>query len=135
MHSKDVATDPRHALGRVGEELAVRHLERGGYAILARGARTGAGEVDVVAFAQDTIVFVEVKARRAGARARDEQGERGPFDAIDHRKRARVRRAGAAWLSEHAERPLARNIRFDAIGVIIDGAGRVRSLEHLEGAF
>jgi putative endonuclease len=127
--------NPRHALGRLGEEVAARHLEQRGHEILARGARTAAGELDIVAFANGTIVFVEVKTRRASALHRELGGEQGPLAGIDARKAVRVRRAGAAWLAERRARPRAGSIRFDAIGVVIDGAGRVGAFEHLEGAF
>jgi len=125
-------TDLRGRLGGTGEELAARHLEARGFEILARCARTALGELDLVAFGEQTIVFVEVKTRRVGA-LEDRFGD--PLESIGPRKRARVRRAGAAWLSEHRERVRARRIRFDAIGVAIDGAGRVRALEHVRDAF
>jgi putative endonuclease len=41
----------------------------------------------------------------------------------------------ARWLTERRDRPYAEVIRFDAIGVTVDGAGRLVALEHLEGAF
>jgi putative endonuclease len=56
-------TDPRHALGLAGEDLACDELRRRGYAILARRYRTRAGELDIVARHGPTLVFVEVKAR------------------------------------------------------------------------
>jgi putative endonuclease len=40
-----------------------------------------------------------------------------------------------AWLSEHPDRPWSADLRFDAIGVVIDGQGRLVRLDHLEGAF
>lgn len=40
-----------------------------------------------------------------------------------------------SWLIERTERPRADNLRFDAIGVTLDLAGRLVKLEHLEGAF
>jgi putative endonuclease len=54
----------RQILGKTGEDLAVRELERRGYAILARRYRTRFGEIDIVARDGETLVFVEVKARR-----------------------------------------------------------------------
>jgi putative endonuclease len=128
----NVRTDPRRGLGRAGEELAARHLEGQGLEILARCARTAQGELDVVAFGDETIVFVEVKTRRVGASG-DHAGD--PLESIGPRKRTRLRRAGAAWLSAHRDRPRALRIRFDAIGVTIDGGGRVRALEHVRDAF
>lgn len=59
------ATD-RQTLGKLGESLACRELERRGYAILARRYRTRFGEIDIVCEDRQTIVFVEVKARRTG---------------------------------------------------------------------
>jgi hypothetical protein len=49
--------DPRHALGRLGEQLAAAHLERLGFMILARNARTRYGEIDLVAFDGSALVF------------------------------------------------------------------------------
>jgi len=51
--------------GKLGEELAAEELQRRGYAILARRYRTRYGEIDIVAQDGDTVVFVEVKARRS----------------------------------------------------------------------
>jgi len=128
-------THARRALGLLGEELAARHLERGGAQILARGARTAAGELDLVAFTGSAIVFVEVKTRRVSARLGDTHAERDPLEGIGPSKRLRLRRAGAAWLCENAARPRARSIRFDAIGVTVDTTGALRALEHVRDAF
>src|SRR5215212_3660787 len=103
--------DPRHALGRLGERLAAEHLERLGYRIVARNHRTRFGELDIVAADDDTLVFCEVKTRRAGSGT--------PWDALDDRKRKQVRSMGAAWLSETNERPRTAQLRFDAVGVIV----------------
>ena len=46
-----------------------------------------------------------------------------------------MRRMAGSWLAERRERPRAAVLRFDAIGVTFDAAGRLVSLEHLEGAF
>jgi putative endonuclease len=128
-------TDPRRRLGALGEELAARHLEARGHRILDRAARTRAGELDVVAFADATIVFAEVKARRVRSRKTPIDPEQGPLAKIDARRRARLRRAATAWLSARPERPYARRIRFDAIGIVVDARGNVLSLEHVEDAF
>jgi putative endonuclease len=122
-----VTTDQRHALGVRGEELAARHLERLGYTIVARRHRTRFGELDLVATDGDALVFVEVKARRAGPTS--------PYDALDEAKRAQVRRMAAAYLHDERDRPFFTALRFDAIAVTVDGTGALVALEHLEGAF
>lgn len=122
------STDPRHHLGRHGEQLAADHLERLGFEIVVRNHRTRFGELDIVAFDGTRLVFVEVKTRRSFTPGR-------AWDALDLRKRAQVRRMAAAYLSDVPERPRGRELRFDAIGVTIDPRGRLVALEHLEGAF
>jgi putative endonuclease len=41
----------------------------------------------------------------------------------------------AAFLAEARDRPRATDLRFDAIGVVIDPRGRLVRLDHLEAAF
>jgi putative endonuclease len=128
--------DPRHRLGRLGEDLAAAHLEGLGFAILARNARTRHGEIDLVAFDGSTLVFAEVKTarQRDGPHARRVCG--GPLERLAPRQRARLRRLACAWLrGAERSRPRARAIRFDAIGVLLDHGDRLMRLDHLEGAW
>ena len=126
----------RRALGRRGEQLAADHLSRGGCVVLARNVRTRHGEIDLIARDADTLVFVEVKTRRVAAWARGIRPDQQPLVGLGARQRARLRRLAAAWLrEERASRPAARTIRFDAIGVVLDTAGTLRHLEHVEGAW
>jgi putative endonuclease len=122
-------TDHAQDLGRRGEELAAEHFCRLGYRVLARNHRTRFGELDLV-LADDegsTIVFCEVKCRRLGS------GD--PFDKIDECKRQQVRKMAAAWLAAPHERPFGADLRFDAVGVTLDGRGSLVRLDHLEAAF
>jgi putative endonuclease len=122
-----MSDDLRHRLGAAGERLAAEHLERRGFALLARNHRTRWGELDLIAYDGERIVFCEVKTRRLGSS--------GPFDGLREAQRRRLRRMAAAWLAETADRPRSRELRFDAIGVTIDARGRLVALEHLENAF
>jgi putative endonuclease len=121
--------DLRQHLGRIGEDLALAHLERLGYDLVTRNHRTRWGEIDLVVHDADTLVFVEVKTRRASGTGR------GPWEALHARKQAQVRRMAAAYLAEVRERPRATELRFDAVGVVIDAHGRLVRLDHLEAAF
>ena len=127
--------DPRRALGRLGERLAAAHLQRLGFAIVARNVRTRHGEIDLIAFDGEALVFVEVKTRRSRKRWRLTPEEQ-PLAWLRTRQRARVRRLASAWLhAESANRPAAHTIRFDAVGVIVDDADRLLSLDHVESAW
>jgi len=126
--SSSSSSDPRHQLGRRGEELAAEHLQRLGFEVVARNFRTRYGELDLVAFDGRALVFAEVKSRRAGCAG-------SPFDNLHLRKRAQVRRMASAYLNAVPQRPRGDEIRFDAIAVLIDARGGLAGLDHLEGAF
>lgn len=53
-------------LGKWGEELAMRYLERQGYAVLHHDWKCGRRDLDIIAVTpeRDTLVVVEVKTRR-----------------------------------------------------------------------
>jgi putative endonuclease len=113
--------------------MAAEHLVRAGYTILATNFRTRFGELDLVAADSRCIVFCEVKTRVAGTR----RGPAGPLDAIGPRKRAQVRAMAREWLvsASAAGRPRRRELRFDAIGILLTRGGRLVSLDHIEDAF
>jgi putative endonuclease len=114
----------RLALGAAGEACAVEYLLRRGLRILARNARSGGVEIDVIAARGALVVFVEVKTRRSRHAGL-------PEEAVDARKQARLVAGASAWLREHPG--VATRIRFDVISCEATADGfRVR---HLEGAF
>ncbi len=122
-------TDLRQHLGRRGEDLALAHLRRLGFELVARNHRTRFGELDLVVFDGRTLVFAEVKTRRASATGP------GPWEALGACKQQRVRRMATAFLLERTDRPWSADLRFDAIGVLIDARGALVRLDHLEAAF
>jgi putative endonuclease len=125
-------TDPRRALGERGERLAVAHLRRAGYEVLARNWRSRHGELDIVAADRRALVFCEVKTRVAGGRS----GPAAGLDAIGIRKQRRLRMLAREWLAgEAGSRPGRDELRFDAIGVTVDRGGALLALEHVEDAF
>jgi putative endonuclease len=128
--------DPRRALGRRGEQLAADHLGRLGFAPVARNERTRYGEIDLIVFDGRTLVFAEVKTRRVRATATTPRPEQQPLSRLRRRQRTRLRRLAVAWLSDESRaRPTARTIRFDAIGVSVDGNDRLVGIDHVEGAW
>jgi len=124
-------TQTRLRIGRAAEDLVASRLASAGWTILDRNARSRYGELDIVAIDRHTLVFVEVKAGRQDA----DFGPERPVHAIGPRKQRQVRRLAAAWMSEHRDAPHYREIRFDAVGVTYDRAGRAVDVEHIENAF
>ena len=124
-------TVARQRTGRRAEDLVAHRLAAAGWEIVERNARTRYGELDIVALDGRTLVFVEVKAGRTGASF----GPERPILAVDTRKQGRVRKLATAWMAERRQAPRYEEIRFDAVGVTFDRAGRAVDVEHIPAAF
>jgi putative endonuclease len=136
QHGRPLHGDRRRSLGRLGEDLAAAHFERLDFRVLARNVRTRHGEIDLIVFDGRVIVFVEVKTRRVSAKQRDIRPDQEPLGWLRTGQLARLRRLAAAWLRDPEQtRPTAHTIRFDAVGVIVDGSDALRRLDHIERAW
>lgn len=127
--------DGRRRIGRLGETLAARRLERQGYRVIERNYRTREGEIDLIATLGQTLVFCEVKTLVARGTGR---GPSYPLEAVGPAKRAQIRRLARAWIAERSSAgtaPRCRNARFDAIGVLLSPRGKLLRLDHVEAAF
>jgi putative endonuclease len=110
--------------GRMGEDLAHRYLRGRGCTVVARNYRppSGHGEIDLVAWQGENLVFVEVKTRETA-----EFGE--PARAVDAEKQLHLtraardyaRRAGVEWP----------RVRFDIVAITLSP----RRIEWLRDAF
>jgi putative endonuclease len=124
-------TIARQRTGQRAEDLVARRLAAAGWEILQRNARTRYGELDIVALDGRSLVFVEVKAGRGGTTF----GPERPVLAVDIRKQCRIRKLAIAWMAERGNLPRYDEIRFDAVGVTFDDAGRTIDVEHIRAAF
>jgi putative endonuclease len=114
-------------MGAAGEAAAVRFLQAKGLVILDRNWRGQGGELDIVAFAEPSIVaVVEVKTRSGS-------GFGDPAVAVTGLKYSRLRRLAGQWVASH-DVP-AQEIRIDIVGVMMSRDGRLRAIDHIEGAF
>jgi putative endonuclease len=124
LKQKKVVDRSSHlALGEQGEEAAVRYLEdQEAYRIVARrfsiplgrgaaGQRV-TGEIDVVAYDGDCLVFVEVKTRTSTAIAMPER-------AVGLRKQRQIARAAKRYrqLMKVDSEPY----RYDVVAVLVEG--------------
>ncbi|MDY0268265.1 YraN family protein [Trichloromonas sp.] len=116
-------SEARQNLGRWGEDLAARYLERCGWRILHRNLRTPVGEIDILARDGKTLVFVEVKTRRGLAFGT-------PQEAVGPAKRRQILRAAQWHLAAVAYRT---TVRFDVVAILA-GSGEPR-IEHIVDAF
>jgi putative endonuclease len=79
------------ARGRAAERRVAWHYRLRGYRILAQNVRAGGVELDLIVRRGRRLVFCEVKLKEG-------PGFGDPFDAVDDRKRERLRRGADAWL-------------------------------------
>ncbi len=100
---------PHLLKGRKGERLACRYLLKEGFDILARRYRGRSGELDIIAYEGDTLVFVEVKTRSS----RD-FGQ--PWEFVDWQKQQILRRAAEDFIADHDLGQYA--YRFDIVSVL-----------------
>lgn len=113
-----------HQLGRDCEVLAAMHLKKTGYRILERNYRSPLGEIDIIAREGDTLVFVEVKARRSRRYG-------SAKEALTAAKKRAISRVALYYLKAmHLGSPKA---RFDVVAV--DAAGSKPRLEIIRNAF
>lgn len=111
---------PHLALGRRGERMAARFLEREGFRLVASNFRLAVGrntrgqvihnEIDIVAYEGATLCFVEVKTRQSDFFALPESN-------VDRRKQRQITRAARAY--RRAFNLRAARFRYDVVSVLL----------------
>jgi putative endonuclease len=112
--------------GEKAEESAADLLLGLGYRIAERNWRAGRrGEIDIIAYDGDVLVFVEVKARKAGSLE-------GPMEAVTAAKRKKLLGLAREYLYRSSLYGKV-DCRFDVIGVTRHPTGR--EMQHIKDAF
>lgn len=92
LHPFDTSGISNHGIGKLGEDIAAGYLQRiEGLEVIEHNIHSHVGEIDLIAKAEEEIVFVEVKTRRGRIR--------GAY-SINPRKLHRMRRTAAIWLEQ-----------------------------------
>ena len=108
-------TETNQTTGASGERHTLAFLEAHGYRVVDTNVRPlggmARGEIDVIAWDGEYLVFVEVKTRR------DALGEQGtPAEAVDTRKQKQLTRLAMAYLAKHNLDDVP--CRFDVVAVV-----------------
>lgn len=114
-------------VGAWGEALASEYLRKKHYKLLAAGYHSRFGEIDLIAYNRQYLVFVEVKVRKSGSFAK-------AFEYVDRKKQDRLRITASMFLSEN---PTQLQPRFDVIEIYApDGVDTTHpQINHMEDAF
>lgn len=113
----------KRAYGKFYEDIAVDFLKGKGYKILQRNFNCSFGEVDIIAEKNDTLCFIEVKAR-----TKDIYGS--PLEAITITKQRRMIKIAEYYCMKN--KIINKPIRFEAIGIeLIDGNPNFDHVENI----
>ncbi len=120
-----ILTKKRIALGKIGESLAVTYLQEQGIDVKIQNYRQKTGEIDIIAYDGNCLVFVEVKTRQNLAFGL-------PFEAVTRKKQAQITRVALDYISRNNVTQQA--IRFDVISILM-APGSKPQIEHLKNCF
>lgn len=113
----------RPAFGAWGEDLAAQYVESLGWTIIARNWMCDVGEIDLIARDDQTVVFIEVKARSG-------TGFGDSLESITTAKVRKLHELALAWLVNQDEG--VHSVRIDAIGVMVR-PGAEPTVTHVRG--
>lgn len=105
-------TRERLELGKLGEELAFREIKRLGYKKVIRNYRCPLGEIDLIAWDGDTLVFMEIKTRRGKSLAYAKE-------SVNARKRRQLSKVALAYMKSN--RYFGSKARFDVMAIHLKG--------------
>ena len=114
-----------HDLGKSGEKIALNYLIDNKYKVIARSYRLFRGEVDIIAYDQKTLVFVEVKTRRS-----TDYGF--PEESVNPSKQQQIRKIAQGFLAKNNLQNV--ECRFDVISLSFDEKEGY-SIRHIKNAF
>lgn len=110
-------------LGKLGEDLACKYLEKNSYKILERNKHFSRFcEIDIIAQIKKTLVFVEVKTRKTNNFGT-------PFEAITRTKYNHIRQGAMTYLNESKEK--FSNFRIDVIGITLEPKEELKHLQNV----
>lgn len=114
--------DNHNELGRLGEQIAKKHLENQEYSILDCNWRWGKGEIDLIATIGKTLVFIEVKTRKTA-----NFGD--PEEAVSTKKQNLLYEVATEYMYRIQHEG---EFRFDIIAITIEPQ---LDIQHFEDAF
>jgi putative endonuclease len=114
-----------YELGRSGEDVATEYLKKKKYKVVDKGFRFLRGEIDIIAYDGETLVFVEVKTRKS---TRFSQ----PEESVTPTKRKQLRRVAQGYLLRNHIQDV--ECRFDVLSLTFDELEGY-TVKHITDAF
>ncbi len=113
----------KKTLGKTGEDIAAKYLENKDYKIIIRNFSCRLGEIDIIAYKDNTYVFIEVKTRKTLLFGR-------PCEAVDYTKKKHLYNVAQYFIQKN--RLKGCNFRFDIIEVIATSNFKINHIENID---
>ncbi len=117
-----VFTSKTQKIGELGEDIAVRYLERKGYLIVERNYTKKWGEIDIVAKYKNKIYFIEVKSKTVHTLDEIKNDTYNPAENMHYKKQLRTKRTIQTYL---LERRVNIDWQFDLALVFLEMDSRI----------
>jgi len=114
-----------HEFGKSGEEAAARYLKNKKFRIIERNFRFLKGEIDIIAYDKETLVFIEVKARKS-------QEFGSPEESVTPSKQRQIKRVAQGFLVKNNLKDV--QCRFDVLSLSFHEKNGYQ-IHHLQNAF
>jgi len=98
-------------VGAIGEDIAKNYLKENGYKIIEYNFRNKIGEIDIIAYDKDILVFVEVKYRKNNIFGL-------PREAVDYNKQRKIRLVATSYINK--SKLHNKVCRFDVLEILGD---------------
>ena len=99
----------KRKVGEYYEEKALEYLKKQGFFLCARNFRVRQGEIDLIGYDGDALVFVEVKYRRG-------KGLIHAMASVTYRKQVQISRISLFYLNKN-KISLSQAIRYDVVAI------------------
>lgn len=99
------------ARGDVGEKIAKEYLLQQGYRVVATNFKNTIGEIDIIAYDEDVLVFVEVKYRKTAQFGL-------PREAVNIYKQNKIRNVATSYIKKY--KLFSKACRFDVVEILGD---------------
>jgi putative endonuclease len=128
MSSKSEKSKLYKRIGKIGEKIALKFLKENGYEIVSHNSRYREGEIDIIFFDKEEIVFCEVKTRQYNTSFLPEY-------SITKKKIESIKKASMRFLCENNYENM--NIRFDGIFIFYTLGTKfaIKKIEHIKDIF
>ncbi len=107
-------------IGNEKENLAEEFLKNNGYKILERNYSTKFGEIDIIAYKENTLIFIEVRSKSYNYFGK-------PFETVDKKKIKKIVKTAQKYILQNKLQNF--DIRFDVISV------EKEKINHIKSAF